>query len=326
MISAGKTAAITILVVGALVSMAALGASAGHGHEYRTYHAGGETVAGRVDDSYSADLVLYLADHQCMVMDSLITGFQARHPEVRQIYVQTTPAGKILKQQILTQGEVDGKPTARNPDLFASANFSHLRKLWEEGLMQHYMVYAHNKLELMVAEGNPKRIIGPRDLTRDDLSQSHPNPVTERIFADYGTRMLRELGLYEAVTGGEKCRSCWAVPGKTWFTARHQGETPARIEQGLADVGIVWSSEVPHARAAGRKVEGVAIPAPWNMAHEVSYAIGPVATGRNRDNARKFMQYLTTSTAQAIYARYGFEKAHPDELVPRSITTDFARR
>ena len=53
--------------------------------------------------------------------------------------------------------------------------------------MKDHMVYTHNKLELMVAKGNPKNIRGAKDLGRDDLVQSHPNPLTEGIFKFYGT-------------------------------------------------------------------------------------------------------------------------------------------
>jgi len=40
------------------------------------------------------------------------------------------------------------------PDLFASVNINHLRKLKGKGLMNEHMIYVHNKLELMVAKGN----------------------------------------------------------------------------------------------------------------------------------------------------------------------------
>ncbi|UCE88452.1 MAG: substrate-binding domain-containing protein [Pseudomonadota bacterium] len=331
MTSIRKITAIALLATAAAVSVPAHAVpagqgAAGHGHEYRTFYAGGATARGKIDDSYTADLVMYLAGNQCLVMEALITDFQTKYPEVRSVYVQTTPAGKIVKQQILAQGEINGTRTARNPDLFASINLGHLQKLRQEGLMQSYMVYAHNKLELMVAEGNPKRVRGPQDLARDDLAQSHPNPLTEAIFRVYGSQMLRDLGLYEAVTGGQTCRRCWAVPGKTWFTAHHQGEIPARIEQGTADVGIVWSSEVLHAHAEGRRVEGVAIPAPYNMAHKVNYAIGQVASGRNSASAHKFLRYLATDAAQAIYAQHGFEKALPEELISKPIPATIARR
>ena len=88
------------------------------------------------------------------------------------------------------------------------------------------------------------------------------------------------------------CKSCWAVEGKTWFTSRHHRETPLRIEEGQADVGIVWTTEVVHAKAEGRKVDGVPIKAPLNMSHKVNYAIGVLKTGRNQKNARVFLDYL----------------------------------
>ncbi|HEC05765.1 MAG TPA: ABC transporter substrate-binding protein, partial [Thiolapillus brandeum] len=179
--------------------------------------------------------------------------------------------------------------------------------------------YTHNKLELMVAKGNPKGIKGPEDLARDDLVQSHPNPLTEGIFKFYGSRMLRDLGLYEQVTGNAECKSCWAVPGKTWFTQRHHRETPQRIEEGKADVGIVWTTEITHARATGRNIDGVPIPAPYNQQDKVGYAIGTLKDGRNRKNAETFLAYLASAPAQGIYAKYGFVNAAEDELTLRPI-------
>lgn len=201
-----------------------------------------------------------------------------------------------------------------NPDLFASVNINHLRKLNNEGLMHAYAIYIHNKLELMVAKGNPKGIRGPEDLARDDLVQSHPNPQTEGIFKFYGAEMLRDLDLYTQVTGDADCRSCWAVPGKTWFTSRHHRETPQRIEQGDADVGIVWTTEVRHAETEGRAVEGVSIPAPLNKRDKVNYAIGVMKNGRNPYNATRFLAYLGSDRAQAIYESFGFIRATDSEL------------
>ncbi|MCW9057100.1 MAG: substrate-binding domain-containing protein, partial [Gammaproteobacteria bacterium] len=239
--------------------------------------------------------------------------------DIKTVYVETIPPGQILKGQILKQGQIDNQKTAQNPDLFASVNLGHLQKLKTKKLMQDYMVYIHNKLELMVARGNPKNIKGAKDLGRDDLVQSHPNPLTEGIFKFYGSQMLKDLGLYEKVTAGQKCKSCWAIPGKTWFTSRHHRETPHRIEQGEADVGIVWTTEVSHGLAEKRAIEGVAIEAPYNMQDKVGYAIGVLNTGRNRANARRYLDYLATDDAQNIYASYGFVKATADELKIKPI-------
>jgi ABC-type molybdate transport system substrate-binding protein len=292
---------------------------AGHGKDYRTFHAGGEIEFGSIEDSYTSDLVMYLAGNQFMVMEELIRDFQKKNPDIETVYVETIPPGQILKNQLLQQGEIEGQKTAMNPDIFASVNINHLRKLNSEGLMDEHAIYIHNKLELMVAEGNPKNIKGPEDLGRDDLVQSHPNPQTEGIFKFYGSEMLKDLGLYEKVTGGADCRSCWAVEGKTWFTSRHHRETPDRIEKGEADVGIVWTTEVVHAKAEGRPIDGVAIPAPYNKQDKVNYAIGIMKNGRNPENAARYLEYLATDEAQSIYESYGFVKATAEELALKPL-------
>ena len=286
----------------------------GHGADYRTFHANGDITYGAIADSYTSDLVMYLAGNQFMVMEELIGHFQNKHPDIESVYVETIPPGQIMKGQLLQQGEIEGQQTAMNPDIFASVNIKHLKKMNAEGKMNDHAIYIHNKLELMVAEGNPKGIHGPQDLGRDDLVQSHPNPLTEGIFKFYGSEMLKDLGLYEKVTGGQECKSCWAVEGKTWFTSRHHRETPDRIEAGEADVGIVWTTEVTHAKAQGRPLDGVPIPAPYNMQDKVNYAIGILTAGRNQENAIAFISYLGTDEAQEIYEKYGFLRANKEEL------------
>ncbi|MBX2856579.1 MAG: substrate-binding domain-containing protein [Rhodobacteraceae bacterium] len=291
----------------------------GLGKDYRTFHADGEIAYGEIGDSYTADLVMYLAGNQFMVMEELIQDFQAKNSEIKTVYVETIPPGQILKGQILNQGEINGQKTAQNPDIYASVNLGHLKQLKKAEIMDEYMVYIHNKLELMIAEGNPKNIVGIKDLGRDDLLQSHPNPLTEGIFKFYGAEMLKEAGLFENVTGGAECKSCWAVEGKTWFTSRHHRETPQRIEDGEADVGIVWTTEVVHAKAEGRKIDGVAIPAPENKQDKVNYAIGTLKTGRNQESAEIFLDYLRTDAAQGIYEKYGFVRASAEELALKPI-------
>jgi ABC-type molybdate transport system substrate-binding protein len=292
---------------------------AGHGKDYRTFHAGGDVEYGAIENSYTSDLVMYLAGNQFMVMEELIGDFQAKNPDIKTVYVETIPPGQILKGQLLKQGEIEGKPTAMNPDIFASVNIGHLKTLNGKDLMDEYLIYIHNKLELMVAEGNPKNITGPEDLSRDDLVQSHPNPLTEGIFKFYGSEMLKDLGIHEKVTGGAECKSCWAVEGKTWFTSRHHRETPDRIEKGEADVGIVWTTEVVHAKSEGRPIDGVAIPAPLNKQNKVNYAIGIMKNGRNAENAARYVAYLATDAAQAIYEKYGFVRASTEELTPKAF-------
>ena len=305
----------TAFVPAVLLGTPAMAAKdAGQGHDYRTFHTDGKIDYGKIGDSYKSDLVMYLAGNQFMVMEELIKDFQSKNKDIKTVYVETIPPGQIFKKQLLKQGKINGQKTNQNPDLFASVKIAHLKKLAKKGMMTDGKIYVHNKLELMVAKGNPKGIKGPKDLARNDLVKSLPNPKTEGIFKFYGSEMLKDLGIHAKVTGDKICKSCWAVPGKTWFTSRHHRETPYRIEHGEADVGIVWSTEVAHAKATGRNVDGVAIPAPLNKEAKVGYAIGKLNKAKNQKNADRFLDYLASNDAQNIYAKYGFIKATPDEL------------
>lgn len=314
-----KNLLIAGILLGATTGVAHAGKDAGHEHDYRTFDVNGDIKFGQISDSYTSDLVMYLAGNQFMAIEELIKDFQKKNPDIKTVYVETSPPGQILKAQILKQGKIGGKKTAQNPDLFASVNLMHLKKLKKKNVMSDYMIYTHNKLELMVAKGNPKKIKGPKDLGRRDLVQSHPNPLNESIFKFYGAQMLKDLGLYDKVTANKKCMGCWAVDGKTWFTKRHHRETPHRIENGKADVGIVWTTDVRHAKAKGRKIDGVNIPAPYNMANKVGYAIGVLKTGRNSYNASRYLAYLGTDAAQNIYKKYGFVGASTEDLKLKPI-------
>lgn len=293
--------------------------AAGLHHDYRTFESDGKVAYGRIGDSYKADLVMYLAGNQFMVMDDLIKDFQKRHPDIRSVYVETIPPGQILKGQILNQGEINKQKTARNPDLYASVNLDHLRTLAGKGLMKEYMIYTHNKLEIMVGKGNPKGIKGVADLARDDVVISLPNPITEGIAKFYVMPMLKQNDLYEKLTADRSCKHCWAIPKKTWFTARHHRETPYRIAHGTADAGILWATEVVYAQSLGSPVEGVALPPKDSMADQVGYAIGGLTNGRNQTNAKRFLEYLATDAAQAIYEKHGFIRATPKELELKAL-------
>jgi ABC-type molybdate transport system substrate-binding protein len=312
-------------LIGALGLLCALSAYAKNdddetrGHDYRTFHSDGKIELGKIGDSYTADLVVYLAGNQFMVMEDLMKDFQKKNPKIKTIYVETIPPGQIVTQQLLKQGEVDGQKTNQTPDIYGSVSIDHLKELKTKEMMDQYMTYTHNRLALMVAKGNPKGVKGPKDLGRDDLVQSHPNPLTEGIFKFYGSQMLKDLGLYDKVTGGKQCKECWAVEGKTWFTDRHHRDTPTRIEKGQADVGIVWTSEVVYNMAEGRQVEGVEIPDPYNMKDKAGYVIGIMSKAKNKDNAQTYIKYLETKDAQAIYAKHGFAEASSDELKMRPI-------
>lgn len=61
------------------------------------------------------------------------------------------------------------------------------------------------------------------------------------------------------------------------------------------------------------------IPAPYNKQDQVAYAIGPLTNGRNPEIAMRFLSFLATPKAQAIYQKYGFAPATAEELELRPL-------
>jgi Bacterial extracellular solute-binding protein len=69
----------------------------------------------------------------------------------------------------------------------------------------------------------------------------------------------------------------------------------------------------------GAQVEAVELPALDSLRDEVSYAIGALENGRNKENADAYLAFLASSAAQDAYAKFGFVKARPEELILKPI-------
>ena len=133
-----SSALVAIIVSTPIGTLAAT--DVGGGHDHRTFYSDGRIEYGKIGDSYTSDLVMYLAGNQFMVMEELIQDFQSKHPEIKSVFCETIPPGQIFKGQILKQGEIAGQKIAQNPDIFASVNINHLIQLKGKGLMDEHMI------------------------------------------------------------------------------------------------------------------------------------------------------------------------------------------
>ena len=126
------------------------------------------------------DLAMFMAGNQFMAMPELVAAFQEENPEIRRVYYQTLPPGLSLKQ-ILSRGAVfRGRRLEVRPDVYASVNRGAMDDLAAAGRVDESTVrpYLHNRLSLMVPEGNPKGITGDR---------------AQEIYRSYGFTTLGEL-------------------------------------------------------------------------------------------------------------------------------------
>ncbi len=264
-----------------------------------------------------AGVILWLAGNQFFAMDDVVKAYQKASPGAV-VGLITLPPGLLLEGIEKGGMSYGGGDYPGLPDVYASVNLGHLKRLKAKGMMDAYAVYLHNEMELMVAAGNPKGIKGIKDIARPDIRTSMPNPISEGIMRFYGKKVLERNGLWELVSGGKECSSCQTTPNN-WFTAVHHRETPERILAGKSDTGIVWVTETQEARRDGAKVDSVKLPPEDSLRDEVSYAIGALTGSPNQAAADRYLAFLATPAAQDAYAEFGFVKATPEELKLRPI-------
>jgi len=279
----------------------------------------GGLVFGRdaLEGMRKADVVLWLAGNQFFAMDEVIGAFQKRHPTIS-VALITLPPGLLL-QAIKADGWIYGDKEYRGkPDVYASVNLGHLKQLKAAGMMDQYMVYMHNELQIMVAAGNPKKITGVQDLVRADVRTSMPNPINEGIMQFYIRKVLERHGIWQTISGGKECVHCQTT-SNNWFTTVHHRETPERILSNQSDAGMVWKTEVLAAERDGGLVEGIALPDQDSLRTEVSYVIGELNASTHHEASGAFLSFLRSPDCQNAYAKFGFVKASDNELQLKPI-------
>ena len=169
-------------------------------------------------------LVLWLAgSSKFFAMDEVVHTFQKQHPGTK-VGLITLPPGLLL-QAIKAGGWIYAEKDYRElPDIYASVNLGHLKQLKASGAMDSYFLYMHNEMQIMVAKGNPKKIAGIKDLAREDVRTSMPNPINEGIMQFYIRKVLERHGIWQAISNGKECASCQTTKNN-WSTAVHHRGT-----------------------------------------------------------------------------------------------------
>lgn len=291
----------------------------GKENDVKFYAVDGSVTKGRtaLELMPKSDLVLWLAGNQFFAMDEVISAFQRKRAGIS-VGLITLPPGLLLQAIKAGGWTYDGKEYPGGPDIYASVNLGHLKELKKSNLMSSFMVYMHNELQIMVAKGNPKKVLGIKDLVRVDVRTSMPNPVNEGIMQFYARKVLERHGIWQQIAAGKECVSC-DTTATNWFTAVHHRETPERIKANVSDAGIVWKTEVLEALRAGADIDAVELPEQDSLRNEVSYVIGALNNSGHRQASEAFLGFLRSLEGQGAYAKFGFVKASSDELVLKPI-------
>ena len=251
-----------------------------------------------------ADLVLLMAGNQFMAVPELVRAFKGNFPEVKDVFFATLPPGLELKMILAGGARFRGEEYPIRADVYSSVSKGAMHELKKSGHIKgdEPFVYLHNRLALMVKKGNPKGISNVRDLARDDVRVSQPSPEYEHI-AGYVLEMYRQAGGNDLL---QKITQDKVKKGTTLMTTVHHRETPARILDGEADAGPVWQTEINEAFASGLDLQGVEIGPDLDQNADINYYITPLQSGRNPENAVKFLKYIKSPEAGALFRSYGF--------------------
>jgi molybdate transport system substrate-binding protein len=169
-------------------------------------------------------------------------------------------------------------------DVFASADQRNMKKLVDADLVEMPKTFAGNKLGIAVAPGNPKHITGLADLEKSGV-----------VFV-----------LVDAsVPAGNYARQAFAKAGlpapKPASNELDVKSTLAKLTSGDADAVIVYVTDV---KAAGSKVEGVAIPDSQNVI--AAYPIAAVKASKNLTAAEAFVDEIVSGSGQQALQARGF--------------------
>lgn len=255
----------------------------------------------------TADLVLFMAGNQFMVMADIVTAFRKENPKIKRIYYETLPPGLELRQ-ILAGGAIyRGRKLRALPDIYTSVSATAMDRLATAGFIDSgsHRLYLHNRLSLMVPDGNPAGITTVEDLGREDVRISQPDPDNEDI-AFHVMEMYRQAGGEGLL---KKIMEEKRALGTTLMTTVHHRETPLRIIDHIVDVGPVWATEVHYARSLGLPIDSVEPGKHLDQRERINYFVCRLEKGLHPRNAEKFKAFLLSSSAQSIYESYGFVSA-----------------
>jgi molybdate transport system substrate-binding protein len=249
-----------------------------------------------------ADLVVFLAGNQYMVVPDLVDGYLAAHPSVGSVFYETLPPG-VVAAQLRAGGLRMGSLVLRVvPDVMASSPAA-LAELEREGLVGPARSYASNDLALLVAAGNPACVGRWADLGRPGVRVAFPDPRSEGI----GRLALEAIEASGGAALRQRMEVDKAAAGEVVFTSIHHRQGPAWLEGGATDVTVVWSTEARYHLERGGPFDMIALPEVENR--RGAYAAAVVAGAAHQEAAGWFVDYQCSRAGQAAYAAHGFSVA-----------------
>lgn len=175
-------------------------------------------------------------------------------------------------------------------DLFISADELKMDQLQQRGLIvrNSRRSILSNTLVIIVPRNSRLKIASPADLAGDsirNIAVAEPQSVPAGIYAK---RYLRKIHVWDKVTGK-------VIPTDNVRAAL------AAVESENAETGIVYKTDALISRAVR-----IAYEVPAQDGPKISYPAAVVADSKQQAAAQRFLDYLQSLPAQAVFQKYGF--------------------
>lgn len=175
-------------------------------------------------------------------------------------------------------------------DVFASADEGQMNTLGNETLIDNSSRkdFAHNSLVIIVPEASTLNITSIKDLVDPNIQKiSIGNPDTVPV-GNYSRTTLTEAGL-------------WSQLENKLVLAEDVKQVLVYVEREEVDAGFVYTTDAKTAQPGTVKIVAsvpVSIP--------VNYPIAVVSSSEHKEEAQKFLDFVTGEEGQTILKKYGF--------------------
>lgn len=149
-----------------------------------------------------------------------------------------------------------------------------------------------NKVALAVPDGNPKNINTFKDLTTDKLSLLAIGNSDVPV-GSYTLEILKYLG-----TSAEELEKA----NKITYGSNVK-EVTTQVKQGTVDAGIIYATD---AKSANLQVVDLATK---DMCKQVIYPVAVLNITKSEEEAKAFVDYLSSNEAMDVFKSVGFAKA-----------------
>jgi molybdate transport system substrate-binding protein len=232
----------------------------------------------------TVQLTVFAAASLSNVLDQIKPAYEAAQPGTT--LTISTDSSAALETQI-----EQGAPA----DVFLSADTTNPKKLVDGGLSAgEAVVFAGNKLTIIVPTDDPGEVTSPKDLANAGLriiAAGDAVPITK-----YATMLVANL----AKVAGYPAHFAAAYAANVASKEDNVKAVIGKIELGEGDAAIVYVTDA----AASTKVKTIDVPAEANVS--ASYAGIVVGASAHQEPARTFLGWLTSAEGQAILQRAGF--------------------